>query len=589
MRINAYHRIKLLLTVMATVLFWSEQSNAQQLPLVTGVSYDGQQISWSLLPEAIGYNVYLDFNYRDTVTSGTQYIPDSVGEYRIVGFDNEGNFSPLQVFEENVVPTSNVVHVDTVSNNVLPPENVTGTVYSRTAGEIFWNRNDSRSLEYDIYLNEVLIGSTTGTSFFTDVLLPDTPNKMSVAAKNCCGEVSEQVVLIFDTGAGLYPVSAMPFEPEPPTGVVPSPQNVIIEIYDVTSAELFWDRPPASANVVSTDIFRDGALIGSSPGNSFYDNTREIGARHRYELIAINIDGVQSTSTIVNPDALDGDAQKVVQRLTKGIAEVTNDNPHQRYFSFLRSLTGSSLPENLTQISSERVTDDNGQLVVRTLYDCESGTLIIDNLMTRFGSHRLVFDFCDIDNSGFLGEVFIGGQDLGGYVANYNSLYIEGFTPGTEIDGRVSLNIGRANNFRSLSYESLSYYSIGEDDIDTSVELNMQLSDNINSQPRTELTTGFSVSAPWTLGETILITTNKAFTEADLGNGNYLKGELTAEAPDGERMDFTAETDDASTWQATVVKTDGSTNVIGNWSDTDRLPCISATQGADAIPGCDAR
>jgi len=589
MRKNAYYRIKLLLTAMLTILCWSGQSNAQQLPPVTGVSYDGQQISWNPLPEAIGYNVYLEFNYRDTVTSGTQYTPDSVGEYRIVGFDGDGNFSPLQVIEDDVVLTSNIAVVDNVSNDVLPPENVTGIVYSRTAGEIFWNRNTSRSLEYDVYLNEVLIGSTSGTSFFIDILPPDATNKISVAARNCCGEISEQVAFIFDTSSEFYPVSATPFDPEPPTGVVPSPQNVTIEFYDTTSAELFWDRPPSTANVVSTDIFRDGVLIGSSPGTSFYDNTREIGARNRYELIAINTDGAQSTPTIVNPGALDGDAQTVVQRLTSGIAEVTNDNPHQRYFNFLRSLTGSSLPEELNQISSERVTDDNGQLVIRTLYNCESGTLTIDNLMTRFGSHRLVFDFCDIDNSGFLGEVFIGGQDLGGYVAIYNNLYIEGFTPGTEIDGRVSLNIGRANNFRSLSYESLSYYSIGEDDIDTSVELNMRLSDDINSQPRTELTTNFSASAPWTLGETIMITTNKAFTEAELGNGNYLNGELIAEAPNGDRMVFTAVTGDASTWQATVFNTEGSTHINGSWSDTDRLPCISAVQGADAIPGCDAQ
>ena len=533
--------------------------------------------------------MYLEFNYHDTITSGTQYTPDSVGEYRIVGFDGEGNFSPLQVIEDSVVPTSNIAVVDIVPNGVLPPENVTGIVYSRTAGEIFWNRNASRTLEYDVFLNEVLIGSTTGTSFFIDVLPPDATNKISVAARNCCGTTSEQVALIFDTGAKNYPAPATPFDIEPPTGVVPSPQNVTIEIYDATSAELFWDRPPSSANVVSTDIFRDGVLLGSSPGISFYDNTRKQGARNRYELIAINTDGVQSTPTIVNPDALDGDAQAVVQRLITGIAEVTSDNPHQQYFNFLRSLTGSNLPEELTQISSERVTDDNGQLVIRTLYNCESGTMTIDDLMIRFGSHRLEFDFCDIDNSEFIGEVFIGGQDLGGYRATYNNLYIEGFTPGTEIDGRVSLKIGRANNFRVLSYESLRYDSIGEEDIDTSVELNMQLSDDINAQPRTELTTNFSVAAPWTLGETIMVTTNKAFTEAELGNGNYLNGELTAEAPDGERMVFTAETGDASTWQATVFKTSGSTNIIGNWSDKDRLPCISAVQGADAIPGCDAQ
>lgn len=588
MNMKSLQRINWVCAAFLAMVYWSHPLQAQQLPPVTGVVYDGQQISWNALPNAIGYNVYLDFNYLDTVKGETLYTPDTPGEYRIVGFDGNGNFSPLQVIEADVVPTTNSAVVNAVSGQVSAPENVTGTVYSRTAGEIFWNRVTSQSLEYDIYLNNILIGSTTGTSYFIDVLIPATSNTLSVATRDCCGGNSDQVTLIFDTSTGSFPQSAMPLDTDTPDEVVPSPQNVTIEIYGSTVAELFWDRPPSSANVVSTDIFRDGRLIGSSPGTSFFDDTREIGARNRYELIAINADGTLSAATIINPDALDGDAEAIVQRLTSGITDVTNNNPHQQYFGFLRSLTNSTLPEELTQLSIEQIEDDNGQLVFRTLYQCEVGTLTIDNLMTRFGSYRLVFDFCEIDNSGYLGEVFIGGQDLGGYVVNYNSLYIEGFTPGTEIDGQVSLTIGRANNFKSLSYESLRYYSIAEDDIDTVVDLTLQLSDNINTQPRTEMSTSFTVSAPWTLDETITITTNEAFTEAESGNGNYINGELTVEAPDGERLVFTADTGDASTWQAKLFKTDSATEVFGNWSDTVRLPCISVTQGAE-IPGCQAR
>ncbi|MFK7891250.1 MAG: hypothetical protein AB8B63_10585 [Granulosicoccus sp.] len=86
-----------------------------------------------------------------------------------------------------------------------------------------------------------------------------------------------------------------------PDGIAPSPPgNVTMDIYSARVAELFWDRPPATERVVTTEVYRDGEYLGASRGNSYYDGTREIDNAHWYELIAVDADGDRSTTATLN-------------------------------------------------------------------------------------------------------------------------------------------------------------------------------------------------------------------------------------------------------------------------------------------------
>lgn len=84
---------------------------ADQLAVVSGVSFDGQVISWNALDEATGYNIYRDSNYIATVRGSTSYTPETDGLYALTGFDDQGNFSPLQNAGESPDPLTNTVTV----------------------------------------------------------------------------------------------------------------------------------------------------------------------------------------------------------------------------------------------------------------------------------------------------------------------------------------------------------------------------------------------------------------------------------------------------------------------------------------------
>ncbi|MFK7890999.1 MAG: hypothetical protein AB8B63_09325 [Granulosicoccus sp.] len=575
-------------------LLWPCLSLAQPLPPVTGVTFDGGQIVWDALPGAIGYNIHGDNAiYLDTVRGDTAYKPTQSGRYYVVAFDDAGNFSPIEIIEDDIVPTSNSVSVLLPIDGLEPPESVAGTVYSATAGEIFWNRASNQVLEYDVLLNQEYLGTTAGTSFFIDTLQSSTENIVSVVATDSTGSASRPVSLLFDTAQQGFPFPAKDTMVNP--GGQPSPpQNANLEIYSDSAAELFWDRPGAQEFIVSTEISRDGMIIGQTPGTSFFDDGRSLGTLHGYRLVAIDRDGIRSEPTFVNPGPFDGPTDVTVERLMSGISQVTRNNPHLRWFPVFRGLTRSPLPDSLTEISSETVIED-GRTINRTQFDCGSGVLVIDSALSRFGAHGLTFDNCNVEGATFDGSLFITSTDLGGYNTSYTDLFI-GVDDGefVTMDGMVDLNRFRSNFGMVLHYRRLNYYSFQLNDgpeggSDIVVELNQRLSDIVsafNDGPRNTLTTEFTVSAPWTRERPLTITTTQNFSGAEVGSGNPITGELIAADGNGQSVAIDAATGVDSSFLATVITGESTTSITGNWNEENRLACLSFTLDDEAIPGC---
>jgi len=106
-------RVKqILFLMMLSPALWLTSALADALPPVTGVSFDGNAISWDELDGAEGYNIYVDdFDYIDTVVGGTEYVPVINATYFISAFNNVGNYSPLQVITDDVAPLTNSVVV----------------------------------------------------------------------------------------------------------------------------------------------------------------------------------------------------------------------------------------------------------------------------------------------------------------------------------------------------------------------------------------------------------------------------------------------------------------------------------------------
>ena len=171
---NSFHKIALTILLASATCLLTTRAQAQDLPVVTGTSYDGQEISWNPVDEALGYDIYINSSYIDTVVGVNRYRPEQLGNFIVAAFDGNGNYSPTVPADRTGL--SNFVAVDELTPGVDQPENVRGIVYSISAGEIFWDRAESRNLEYDVSLNGTLMGTTTGSSVFINTLSPDTAN-----------------------------------------------------------------------------------------------------------------------------------------------------------------------------------------------------------------------------------------------------------------------------------------------------------------------------------------------------------------------------------------------------------------------------
>ncbi|MFK7856175.1 MAG: hypothetical protein AB8B79_18815 [Granulosicoccus sp.] len=599
------------LLLLALLTLWTSHTRAAELPPVTGASYDGQLISWTPQTDAIGYNLYRGSSYHDTVIGVNSYVPELSGRYSIAAFDGEGNYSAWRV----LVDPDNVVQVDELAQGVDEPANVTGTVYSTTAGEVFWDRLFSRSLRYQVFLNGEPVGSTTGSSFFLNSLAPDAMNLVSVIAQSESGNQSGQIVLEFNTSAGPFPNDASLLDNLDQTLRPASPQNARITLYSTDTAELFWDRPPPSDTIVATDIFRDGEFLGTTDGISFYDDNgvfsfnQQVDSRHKYELVAINSIGERSLPAIINPGAFDGSTLNVVQRLLAGITEVTTNNAHVQWFPFLESLVFGEVSEFAEQVAVEPTVEDNILLSVRTEYSCfGGGSLTIIRAPSAITNASLSFNLCSIDGGEIDGQFALLGRDAGGYTATYENLGIDMIETSFGLDGVVDLSVGRGFGNTSLIYQNFSYDTFidqfDDDDlftdnsIFTRATMNQQVADTVTDQPRTLLTTNFTANGSWTNGRDIRVTTTQRFEDAVLnsstGRANYVSGELLLESVNEEdSLVLSADTGEANSWSATITDHTIEGVVIkpamGNWNENAQLPCVSAFVDDVDSSGCKYR
>lgn len=254
------------------------------------------ELFWERAPAAlrVRYEIRRDGQPLET-TDGVSYYTNALEPgreyaFEVVAIDRQGNRS---------APSSVTVRTaGEGSTNPLPsdapaaPANLRASVYSRQAAELFWERAPATlGLRYEIRRDGQVVRTTDGVSYFTGDLEGGRDYAFEVIAIDREGVRSSPAQLtVRTTGDG-------PSIP-PPTESPSAPEDVRIEIYSGTAAELFWTRPPAADRVVSTEIRRDGQLLTTKPGNSFFDDGRVRGQAYRYELTAISASGARSSTTI---------------------------------------------------------------------------------------------------------------------------------------------------------------------------------------------------------------------------------------------------------------------------------------------------
>ncbi len=76
------------------------------------------------------------------------------------------------------------------------------------------------------------------------------------------------------------------------------PESVTYEIYSGSSAELFWLRPEQEG--LTYEVSRDGLLLDTTNGVSYYDRTLARGATYEYSIVAVTASGDRSEESLVS-------------------------------------------------------------------------------------------------------------------------------------------------------------------------------------------------------------------------------------------------------------------------------------------------
>ena len=246
----------------------------------------------------LGYEVRRDGERVRTV-EGPSFLADELEpgvarEFSVAAVDDDGLRSPPSagVTVDTARPTGGTAEA------LAAPTNLRTAIYSVSAGEVFWDRVTGQRLSYEVSLDGEVTATTDGTSYFTGSIGTIDGTRVEVVAIGPDGTRSAAASTTFGEDTPTDPDP----DPDPGTDAPPAPANAFIAVYSPTAAELFWERAPADAGVIRTEVLRDGEPLGATGGTSFFDDTRTGGIDYRYELIAIDARGERSAPTVVGAD-----------------------------------------------------------------------------------------------------------------------------------------------------------------------------------------------------------------------------------------------------------------------------------------------
>ena len=243
--------------------------------------------SWESTQDSVLYEVVLDNIEQGTQTENS-FTANSLShgnhEIKVKSQDNVGNWSNYgthTIYVDISAPSAPIITSKSLTSNLQP----TWT----------WN-NVIDAVEYEVTLNEQLIGSQTSTIFKPDLILEEGLNELKVRAKDAVGNYSE-----FATNIITIDITA-PNIPEPSTSSPTSNNKPTWNWSEIPSAEIY-------------EVTLNGIIQGIQTNTSFTsselkDGTNEIKVRARdsvgnYSSFGIHVVEVDTTSTdILEPFSL---------------------------------------------------------------------------------------------------------------------------------------------------------------------------------------------------------------------------------------------------------------------------------------------
>ncbi|RED63239.1 NPCBM/NEW2 domain-containing protein [Cohnella lupini] len=188
-----------------------------------------------------------------SASSKPTYVYDKAGIYRVtlVVWDNEGRSD----LKEKIILVSPGLP-DTKKPNV--PTNLASPSQTDETVELVWSpaSDNVGVVSYDVYKDGTLVGSTAPGEITLTVkgLTASTTYVFTLRARDAAGNVSE-------------PSAALSVTTELPDSSAPTaPASLTVASVTGTSASLTWTASTDNKAVVGYEVFRNGALVGTTSG-----------------------------------------------------------------------------------------------------------------------------------------------------------------------------------------------------------------------------------------------------------------------------------------------------------------------------------
>lgn len=169
---------------------------------------------------------------------------------------------------------------------------MTYELYSSSTAELFWDRATVPGLSYEITRDGKVLGTTDGVSYLDRSLTRGRTYLYNIVAVDSSGDRSNAATVSFIVGGSVEP------QPQPEPGSLSRPSGLRASVYSSRSAELFWDRPAQSG--LTYDISRNGSLVETTNGVSFYSGGFTPGVVNNFEVVAIDLAGNRSFAASVS-------------------------------------------------------------------------------------------------------------------------------------------------------------------------------------------------------------------------------------------------------------------------------------------------
>lgn len=227
----------------------------------SGTTQTTTSLSWSGATDAVGvtgYDVYKDGVLLGS-TSGTTYNVSGLTSsttyvFTVKAKDAAGNVSVAS----NAVSVTTLAPAPDTTAPTAPTLTASGTTFSST--NLSWSgATDNVAVTgYDVYKDGTLIGSTTSaTTFAVTGLVASTTYAFNVTAKDAAGNVS----------ANSNTVSVT--TPTPDT-TAPTAPTLSASGTTSSSTNLSWSGATDNVAVTGYDVYRNGALLGSTTSATTY-------------------------------------------------------------------------------------------------------------------------------------------------------------------------------------------------------------------------------------------------------------------------------------------------------------------------------